>query len=171
MMDISGKEVQRWTCSRIHDLAVTKDGKTVVVICQEKKIRLYNLTNDTEDAIQEVESITSLSLSNDSRYLIVNLSSQEIHLWDLEKKQLVQHYRGHKQGRFVIRSCFGGANQAFVVSGSEDCNVYLWHKHHGTLLEVLVGHTATVNTVCWSPTDACLFASASDDATIRIWGP
>jgi len=48
--DITGKEVQRWTCSRIHDLAVTKDGKTVVVICQEKKIRLYNLANDTEDA-------------------------------------------------------------------------------------------------------------------------
>jgi WD40 repeat protein len=140
-----------------------------------------------------VDNITSLSLSADSRYITVNLSSQEIHLWDLKKKVLVQHYRGHKQGRFVIRSCFGGANQAFVASGSEgqtsssrfsifnatlthlpylsDHNVYLWHKLHGTLLEVLEGHLSTVNATTWSPTDPCLLASASDDHTIRLWGP
>jgi WD40 repeat protein len=77
-------------------------------------------------SIPEVDNITSLALSADSRYVTVNLSSQEIHLWELEKKSLVQHYRGHKQGRFVIRSCFGGANQAFVVSGSEGQSISLF---------------------------------------------
>lgn len=173
MMDINGNEVKRWTSTRIQDLAVTNDGKTLIVISQEKNIRLFSIDGDSDESetIPEVDNITSLSLSADSRYITVNLSSQEIHLWDLKKRVLVQHYRGHKQGRFVIRSCFGGANQAFVASGSEDHNVYLWHKLHGTLLEVLEGHLSTVNATTWSPTDPCLLASASDDHTIRLWGP
>jgi len=100
----------------------------------------------------------------------VNVSSHEIHVWDLEKRSLVQKFRGHKQSRFVIRSCFGGVNQGFVVSGSEDSEVYIWHRKYGTLLKHLSGHSGTVNAVSWNPVDPYMFDSASDDHTIRIYG-
>eukprot|EP01132_Coremiostelium_polycephalum_P000771 gene771-956_t len=155
----------------MNDLGVHIDGKQLVVICQEKKIRIYDIDNEKvpEISIVESEAITSMEMSNDCKYVLVNTSNQEIHLWDLEKKIIVQKYRGQKQGRFVIRSCFGGVDQAFVLSGSEDSMVYIWHRQNGTLLETLSGHTGTVNSVSWSPCDPYLFCSASDDQTIKVW--
>lgn len=67
----------------------------------------------------ETDPITSVSVSEDGRYALVNLCTQEIHLWDLEQRKSVRKYLGQKQGRFVIRSCFGGVSQGFVLSGSE----------------------------------------------------
>ena len=45
--------------------------------------------------------------------------SQEIHLLDLATQQVVRKYSGHSQSKHVIRSCFGGVDGNFVVSGSE----------------------------------------------------
>lgn len=53
---------------------------------------------------------------------------------------------------------------------SSDGKVYVWHRDTGELLEVLGGHGAgSVNSVAWNPLDPRIFASCSDDRTIRIW--
>ena len=44
---------------------------------------------------------------------------QEIQLWDLKLGKLARKYIGQRQERHVIRSCFGGIEDNFVVSGSE----------------------------------------------------
>ncbi|KAI9144799.1 WD40-repeat-containing domain protein [Paraphysoderma sedebokerense] len=169
LWDMEGNVVHKWTGARITDLATSKDGTKLVAICHEKKIRIFDLhTFALLGYIQESDSITSIALSDDGRYAIANLSSQKIHLWDLEEKRLVQQYIGQKQGRFVIRSVFGGYGQAFIASGSEDCNLYIWHREQGKLIETLSGHTDTVNGVTWNPADPSLVATASDDGTIRL---
>lgn len=132
-----------------------------------------------------------------------------------------------RTGHWVIRSCFGGCNQGFVLSGSEECKVqplsaplqpspnaplptqsvltygaivqdtsvstdrqaqclmrrislavsgvcvqvYVWHRGTGELLAQLPGHTGTVNAVAWNPVVHSMFASASDDRSIHVWGP
>lgn len=171
--DVEGKELDAWKGARvprINDLTVTADGNHMISIC-EKDIRIFNLETKVESVINEDQSITSLSVSKDGRFLLVNLVSQEIHLWDItDNAKLLFKYSGHRQTRYVIRSCFGGFNQAFVVSGSEDSQVYIWHRGNGEILEVLPGHSGTVNCVSWNPVNPYMFASASDDHTIRIWG-
>lgn len=179
--DVDGKELDSWKggrMPRINDLTVTADGNHLISIC-EKDIRIYNLNTKLERVIEEEKSITSLSVSKDGSFLLVNLVNQEIHLWDIkdnskldikDNSKLLFKYKGHRQTRYVIRSCFGGSDQAFIVSGSEDSQVYIWHRGNGELLEVLPGHSGTVNCVSWNPVNPHMFASASDDHTIRIWG-
>lgn len=74
----------------------------------------------------EHHPITSVSLSHDNRYVLANLAFEELHVWNLETQQLEATYKGRQQGRFVIRSCFGGLNQNFVVSGSEGLFASEW---------------------------------------------
>jgi len=171
--NIEGKIVDRFSAARVNDLSVSHDGKRMIAVCQEKKIRIESLDKSERSiSLDEQNLVTSLELSDDSRFLLVNISAStltEIHMWDLAAQRVVQSFRAHNQKRFVIRSCFGGVNQAFVLSGSEDKNVYVWRRENGHLLEVLQGHSATVNSVSWSPTNPHMFASASDDHTIRIW--
>jgi WD repeat-containing protein 26 len=123
--------------------------------------------------------------------------NQEIHLWDLLTGRLARKYTGQRQGQHIIRSCFGGVDGNFVVSGSEgtrsscssfsihahncsphvinasqDGNVYVWHRDRAILLDVLTGHgNGSVNSVAWNPRNTQMFASCSDDCTIRLWEP
>ncbi|CAN1199848.1 WD repeat-containing protein 26 homolog [Linum perenne] len=172
--ELDGKEIECWKGQRtlkISDLEISSDGKQIMSICRENAILLLDKEAKTERVILENQTITSFSLSRDNRYLLVNLLDQEIHLWDIHGDiKLVAKYRGHKRARFVIRSCFGGSEQAFIASGSEDSQVYIWLRGSGELIEALPGHSGSVNCVSWNPTNPHMLASGSDDGTIRIWG-
>lgn len=137
-------------------------------------------------------------VNSTDRLALLNCSSQSLHLWDLEDKCLVRQFQGATQGTFTISSCFGGVNESFVASGSEDhkvsfkyslyhfsansnlfllnihiCffQVYIWHIKREEPLARLTGHTRSVNCVSWNPVYPSMLASASDDATVRIWAP
>ncbi|XP_041006949.1 WD repeat-containing protein 26 homolog [Juglans microcarpa x Juglans regia] len=174
LWQLDGRELQCWKGQRtlrISDLEITNDGKQIISICRENVILLHNREANTERLIEEDQTVTSFSLSRDNRFLLVNLLDQEIHLWNIDGDlKLVAKYKGHKRARFVIRSCFGGLAQAFIASGSEDSQVYIWHRGSGELIEALPGHSGAVNCVSWNPVNPHMLASASDDHTIRIWG-
>lgn len=110
-------------------MAVTPDGESMITVFSDKEIRILNLETKVERVISEEQPITSLSVSGDGKFFIVNLSSQEIHLWDLagEWKQPVK-FSGHKQSKYVIRSCFGGLDSSFIASGSEDSQVSAYQQ-------------------------------------------
>ncbi|XP_020247113.1 WD repeat-containing protein 26 isoform X2 [Asparagus officinalis] len=170
--DFEGNELEVWEGERIpkvSDLAVTPEGNHLI-ICSSREIWVRDFPRGKEWVISEEHSITSLSVSSDGQFLIVNLNSQEIHLWSiLGNCKVADRFTGHKQGKYVIRSCFGGSNSLFIASGSEDSQVYIWHRHQGKPIQVLSGHSMTVNSVSWNPTKPHMLASASDDRTVRIW--
>uniref|UniRef100_A0A7C9DM56 Histone-binding protein RBBP4-like N-terminal domain-containing protein n=1 Tax=Opuntia streptacantha TaxID=393608 RepID=A0A7C9DM56_OPUST len=60
-----------------------------------------------------------------------------------------------------------------LVSGDCKNSIYLWEPASGTKWNVdskpFAGHSASVEDLQWSPTEANVFASASVDKTIAIW--
>lgn len=127
-------------------------------------------TKQVESSVRLEGEVTSVKVSQNSQYALINHAPDEIRLWDLNLGRVARKFTGQRQGRHVIRSCFGGMDGNFVVSGSEDGNVYVWHRDTGALLEVLPGHgEGSVNSVAWNPRNERMFASCSDDHTIRIW--
>ncbi|XP_065868659.1 WD repeat-containing protein 26 homolog [Euphorbia lathyris] len=174
LWDLEGKELECWKGQktlRISDMAITDDGKSIISMCRDTAVLLLDREVKFERLIEEEETITSFSLSKDNKFLLVNLINQVIHLWNIEgNPKIVSKYKGHTRSRFIIRSCFGGFEQAFIASGSEDSQVYIWHRGSGELLLAMPGHAGAVNCVSWNPTNLHMLASGSDDRTIRIWG-
>lgn len=138
---------------------------------KQRRIHIFNIAEKREDAmIPQTRELTCVSISDDSKYALINQSPNEVHLYSLDAHCLIRRYVGQKQGEFIIRSCFGGLNRNFILSGSEDSKIYVWHKETGSLIEVLNGHSeGSVNAVAWNPKHPTMFASAGDDHTVRIW--
>lgn len=174
MWGLDGKEIESLKGQktiRISDLQITSDGKLIVTICKETMILLIDRETKTERCIEEDQMIVSFTLSKDNKYILVSLVNEELHLWSIQGNiRLVAKYKGHRRSRFIVRACFGGLEQAFIASGSEDSQVYIWRRGSGELIETLEGHSGAVNCISWNPANPHMLASASDDRSIRIWG-
>lgn len=164
--------METWEGVRVTGLHCLNGGKTVLATDTHNRVRAYNFDEFIDNhLIQESYSIMSFSVSDDGRHVLLNLATQGLHLWDVRDRVLVRKYHGPKQEKFTIYSCFGGANKDFIASGSEDHKVYIWNSKSEKPLAVLSGHTRAVNCVSWNSRDPTMLASASDDGTVRIWGP
>jgi len=97
------------------------------------------------------------------------MANQGIHLWDMEDKVLIRKFHGLEQGYYTIHSCFGGVEDRFIASGSEDYKVVIWSVDDEHPIMRLSGHTKTVNCVHWNPACPGMLASVSDDGSVRIW--
>ncbi|XP_046579884.1 WD repeat-containing protein 26-like isoform X1 [Haliotis rubra] len=170
--DIDGTVLDNWEGVRVQCLGCQGDGKTVLAADTHHRIRGYNFDDLTDfNIIQEDHPIMSFAINETGRLALLNVATQGVHLWDLKDKILLRKFQGISQGFYTIFSCFGGLNQDFVASGSEDHKVYVWHIRRESPIAVLEGHARTVNCVHWNPRLPGMVASASDDGTVRIWGP
>lgn len=198
-VDAGGVSIDRMTLGQhTYDAVLSHDGGTVITVGQDRRLRFLRLSDRREAFIgPEPASVTCLSTSPDGRFLASNMNTGVIRLWPLGDMRSaeplltaasrpgasdpldalpaapMQEFRlseGH-QGRFVIRSAFGGAGYSFLASGSEGTMgaVHIWHRESGEMLAALEGHTGTVNAVAWNPRNQYMMASCSDDGTVRIW--
>jgi len=120
--NLNGELVYDWgQIHRIQDLAVSPDGHHLVAMTNEKEIFIYNfVTRELENTMGLEVALGSISISQDSRYLLVNKFSGEAQMFDIQTLESVRTFAsGDTGGKYVIRSSFGGANESFVIVGSE----------------------------------------------------
>ena len=117
--------------------------------------------------VQEDHPIMSFTVDQSDRYALLNIATQGLRMWDLRSRSLVRKFNGITQviilnyrnssliisiqGYYTIHSCFGGVDQSFVASGSEDHKVYIYHVKKDEPISILTGHVRTVNCVAWNP--------------------
>jgi WD40 repeat protein len=118
--------IHTWTSTetknqlRSPECRITPDGRRLLAIDTKCILHVYDLhTYREEYKVLFSSQPTSLTVSADSKTLLVNLAECEIHMFDLDEANTIRKFKGQKQGTFVIRSCFGGAAENFVLSGSE----------------------------------------------------
>ncbi|KAK3944121.1 vacuolar protein sorting-associated protein 1 [Diplogelasinospora grovesii] len=169
--NVEGVLLYTWTRRhRVEDLAVSPDGHWLVAMDNENCLHVYNfVTRELEYEMDLKTRATSVSISRDSRFLLVNKQNNEAQLIEIATREPIQKYVGHTAGDCTIRSTFGGANESFVISGSEDGSISIWHKSSGIQVEKLAeAHIPRCNSVSWNPADPCMFASCGDEGKVKI---
>ncbi|EUC36917.1 glycoside hydrolase family 1 protein [Bipolaris zeicola 26-R-13] len=156
---------------RANDIAVSPNGERLVIIT-ESSIVVFDFVSYEKIAEFQLDDVklTSVMISQDSRHMLVSMSPDQIKLMEIDTGDVIQRFEAHVQKQFIIRSAFGGADENFVVSGSEDSRIYIW-RSNGLLIEALDAHPGCVNSVAWHPKDPTTFASAGDDMRVKIWKP
>ncbi|EPE07907.1 wd domain-containing protein [Ophiostoma piceae UAMH 11346] len=170
---LDGELLHTWTEKhRTEDMALSSNGQWLVAMDHDKNLHVYNFRKrELEYEMPLQNRPVSVEISqNDPNMLLVNRQDGEVHMFDLMARgRFVRRYIGSTGGDYIIRGAFGGANECFVISGSEDGNLTIWHKNIGSPLFKMEAHKPRCNAVRWSPTDPVLFASCGDDAKIKIW--
>ncbi|KAL9046650.1 MAG: hypothetical protein Q9214_000567, partial [Letrouitia sp. 1 TL-2023] len=137
LWSVEGQMVHSWQVDyRVQDCAVSPNGQRLVVISSESQIFVYNfVTREEEYSILLKDKMTCISISKDSRYMLINMAPKikpmdkesdkeigvpcEIQLIDIETAEITRRFLGQYQGHYIIRSSFGGADENIVLSGSE----------------------------------------------------
>ncbi|KJK75073.1 hypothetical protein H634G_09708 [Metarhizium anisopliae BRIP 53293] len=167
-----GEELVQWDKKhRVQAMAGSPDGRWLVAADNFTNMYVYNgITRALEYELDLGAQPISLAISQDSRQLLVNKGDSEAQLIDLFTRATVQKFLGHMTDQCVIRASFGGANESFVMSGSEDGKVVIWHKNIGAAVERLSSFSGKrCNCVVWNPADSYMLASCNDDGKVRIW--
>ena len=84
-------------------------------------------------------------------------------------------YQGHKNEKYSLSGAFGvyknedkTEERAFVVSGSEDGEIFVWDVQSKEILQSMAGHDGVVLGVDTCKQDGLLI-SGGLDKTVRIW--
>lgn len=116
-----GERLYTWKVThRTEDVALSHDERWLVAMDEQRRIHVYSFP--TREHLYDYElnaRATSLTISRDNKFLLINKTDNEAVLMDLETRRIVQRYAGHRGGQYTIRSDLGGANENFVISGSE----------------------------------------------------
>lgn len=120
--NINGELIYDWHKShRIQDLAVSPNGHRLVAMDNAMHIHVYNfVTRELEYELDVKVSLSSITISQNNRYLLINKKDGQARLFDLETRESPRVFSsGEKGNRYVIRAGFGGANEGFVITGGE----------------------------------------------------
>ncbi|TGZ75481.1 hypothetical protein CRM22_000347 [Opisthorchis felineus] len=131
---------------------------------------------DHRTLFKETHAVQSITMSRSGQRALITIHKMGLHLWDVESCAIVQRFIGYKQDTFRLHSTFGGANENFVATGSENGRIHIWHTNGGnhpihSACSSSNGSRDAVTCVHWNPVFPTMIASVNDAGEVCIWGP
>jgi len=105
----------------VQDLAISANEHFLVAMDHKVHIYVYNfITHEREYKLNLKTQPVSVSISQDSRYLLTHNVAGDARIIDLDTRETVRTFWSGKGSQdFLIRAGYGDTNESFVVIGSE----------------------------------------------------
>ena len=163
---------------RIRQLCYSESLNYIIIIsASNTNIIIYNFfSKKIEYKIITCEGsqnfYANTSKKDKGKYLIYSTSAtnkkSKIILYNLSTKLVEEKFLGFSQEYMIIKCCFCGPEDKYILSGSEDYIIYLWERGMGDSPKYkFKGHFGIVNTIDMWGNDFII--SGSDDNTIKVW--
>lgn len=178
MIDISN-DVNSYTevgkFCRIKQILFSEIFNYLIIISGSKdQIFCYNFSSNKIEHTIKTDSdnivYANISKTDKGKYLVINVSKDKptMLLYNLFEKKKEEEFIGHSQKLMIIKCCFGGDKDQYILGGSEDYTVYVWERKYAKLPKYrFKGHLGIVNGAEMWNNDFII--SVSDDKTIKIW--
>ncbi|HEY7417330.1 MAG TPA: WD40 repeat domain-containing protein [Ktedonobacteraceae bacterium] len=123
----------------------------------------------------------SLAWSPDSKRIVAACGLLSTQVWDILGNNMANEYDSSTSlddENDSVKTVAWSPDGHYIAAGATDKTVQVWdattyddttNAYHDTTTLTYQQHTASVNTIAWSPNGKYI-ASGSDDKTVQVWG-
>ncbi|KAF5895584.1 guanine nucleotide-binding protein subunit beta-5, partial [Clarias magur] len=126
-----------------------------------------NLASKRKQVAVHTNYLSSCSFTNSDMQILTSSGDGTCALWDVESGQLLQSFHGHSADVLSLDLSPSETGNTFV-SGGCDKKANVWDMRSGQNIQSFDTHESDINAVKYYPSGDA-FASASDDATVRLY--
>ena len=155
----------------VMDLEFAHNGRTVVVVSDDRKLRVLDSTKGKVlSTLEDVGWAHDVAVSSNGRYAATASGDRTVRVWDLESsgKQPVSEMRD-ATGTVAAVAFSHERESSRLAAVNSDGLTYIWDWRTGRLLAAVSRHGDAVNAVDFDPTDSSRVVTASDDGTAAVY--
>lgn len=158
----------------IWSIEITSDGKTILTGSSDKNIKYWEIKVNTLEnklnlnnikTLELNESIISMKVSSDSKFLSVSLMDNTVKIFFFDTLKFYLSLYGHKLPVLSIDISF---DSKMIITCSADKNVRIWGLDFGDCHKSIFAHDDSIMNIKFFP-ESHNFLTCSKDKFIKYW--